>query len=653
MSANNTINKKFYVGEFNQQQFKQFKGSPLCQSIVANIDEFINLPRATSKEEALVKSVLYSDKIKQRVAYAIITAQKTAPIETMIGLISTAIVKKNRHAQTVAESMQVASEYIFFSSNLMSLTQTKMFNIRNTVNGKMILTNLHKVDGLDEKYFYPLPNKTATENHKCLGDYKWKSTYTETVDKLNQTAFTVLQIEEPEPIKYKSDMDKRADRPDELWMKWFVRSQIVPQMKGERFFFDWHQDYRGRMYAAGYHLHPQGNNHEKNILAFADYQNITWKGLIRIKHAIARAFGQWSDFKKVLELKAELNEALMCEDIEDKQDVEAYFEEEINNVLSVKTKLDKLTNPDKLKWFAENYTLLLEPEVAKYAENQTEFKAQMMSYHLATTTGMTNIPVEVDGTNSQMQVVSALTGCLQTAISSNVISDNKSIKDAYGILASFMSEITGLKFNRSQIKQAQMIDGYGAGRKLVTETLKEDLKDMFSEEAVDAFYEAQLKMSPTTQMIKETFQSLWDEKRTRYNWTMPNGFVVDYRPTDSYTVTVSPFGQMKINCIATLELNTKRNTGLGVNVIHSCDAYLCSEVIRLHPNNQIWTIHDGFRCHPNDVDTLIENYKLALASIVDSRLLESIIEDITGFRCAPVKKQFTGADVMKSKYCLC
>ena len=86
----------------------------------------------------------------------------------------------------------------------------------------------------------------------------------------------------------------------------------------------------------------------------------------------------------------------MCEDIEDKQDVEAYFEEEINNVLSVKTKLDKLTNPDKLKWFAENYTLLLEPEVAKYAENPTEFKAQMMSYHLATTTGMTNIPVEVD-----------------------------------------------------------------------------------------------------------------------------------------------------------------------------------------------------------------------------------------------------------------
>ena len=251
MSENNTINKKFYVGEFNQKQFDQFKGSPLCQSIVENINEFVNLPRATSKEEALVKSVLSSDKIKQRVAYAIITAQKTAPIETMIGLISTAIVKKNRHAQIVASSMQVASEYIFFSSNLMSLTQTKMFNIRNTVNGKMILTNLHKVDGLDEKYFYPLPNKNATENHRCLGDYKWESTYTETVSKLNKTAFTVLQIEEPEPIKYKSDMDKRADRPDELWMKWFVRSQIVPQMKGERFFFDWHQDYRGRMYAGG------------------------------------------------------------------------------------------------------------------------------------------------------------------------------------------------------------------------------------------------------------------------------------------------------------------------------------------------------------------------------------------------------------------
>lgn len=654
MSNNETSSKKFYLGEFNKAQYESFKQTKLATSIMSNINDFINLERNTTKETALVKSVINDTSVAHRIAYSIVTANKTMPLETLIGIVGTAITKKSKDRQLVLDAMQTASEYVLFSSNLMSLTDNKLFNIRQTINGKLIVTNLFKQEQYGEKTFYPLPTPEPTNVHKTLGDYEWKSTETKAVDKLNHTAFCVLDfIKEKEPKMYESMANQKSDIKSELWVKWSIRNQIIPQFKGHTFYFNWHQDYRNRKYAGGYFLNPQGNEYEKNILAFADYQDITYKGKQKVKHAIARAMGHWIDFGQIFELEADLkileNNTTEFNEIE-KAEMIDYISEQIKFLRNNPIKLDKLTNNSKLKWYEKNKHLLSEPEVLKFAEEPTALKAQLRSMVLIETTGMTNIPVEVDATNSQLQIVAVLSGCLQTAKSCNVISDNTSIADAYGILAGLMSKLTGLKFVRGQIKDAMMIDGYGAGKKLVTETLKQTLKEFYSEEVVDAFYQAQSLMSPTVQGLKDTFQSIWDDKRSKYTWTMPNGFVVDYRPTDSYKITVRPFGKMELELIATLTAPTTRSTGLGVNIIHSCDAYICDEVIMLHPNNQIWTIHDGFRCHPNDVDTVVYNYNQALARITDSTLLEDIISEIIGKPVNKIKKQFTGSEVMESKY---
>lgn len=654
MSANET-SKKFYLGEFNKAQYNQFLSTELCQAIVNVIIDFTNLERTTTEEEALVKSVITDINVAQRIAYSIVCANKTMPLETLIGIIGTSITKKSKDKTLVLNTMQVASEFCLYSSNLMTLTKEQLFRIRQTVNGKLIVTNLYKQNNYGEKTYYPLPTQIPTNVHKTLGDYEWKSTFTDAVEKLNHTAFCVLDFEEPEPAKYNSASDEKSGIINELWDKWQLRRQLIPQLKGSRMFFNWHQDYRGRMYAGGYHLNPQGNEYEKNILAFADMQEITYKGKIQVKHAIARAMGEWIDYGRLFELKADKKAIENLSIFTDLEKAEMYdaIDEEIAEIHANKIKLDKLTNPEKLKWYDNNKDLLLNPEVAKHADEPTAFKAQMHSMHLIENFGMTNIPVEVDATNSQLQIVAVLAGCLKTALSCNVISDNISIADAYGILAGFMSKLTGMKFVRGQIKQAMMIDGYGAGKKLVTETLKETLKEFYSDDVVDAFYKAQSLMSPTVQGLKETFQSIWDEKRDRYTWTMPNGFVVDYRPTDSYKIKVRPFGAMEIELTATLTMATKRSTGLGVNVIHSCDAYVCSEVVMNHPNNQIWTIHDGFRCHPNDVEHVITNYNTALAKLTDSTLLEDIISEIIGKPVNKINKEFTGQQVMESKYAVC
>lgn len=656
MSTNETTSKKFYLGEFNKAQYEAFKATELANSIVSNINDFMNLDRATTQETALVKSIISDLSIAYRIGYSIVTANKTMPLETIIGIVGTAITKKSKDRQFVLDAMQVASEYVLFTSNLMALTPNRLFNIRQTVNGKLIVTNLFKQQQYGEKTFYPLPTPAPTNVHKTLGDYQWESTETKAVDKLNHTAFCVLNFDEKEPEMYESMANQKSDIKSELWIKWFVRKQLIPQLKGSSLYFNWHQDYRGRMYSGSYHINPQGNEYEKNILAFADYQDITYKGKQKVKHAIARAMGHWIDFAKLFELQSDL-ELLKSDNASfneiEKAEMIDYIQEQIDDIQNNPIKLDKLTNSDKIKWYERNQHLLSIQEVIDFAEEPTAFKAQMHSMMLIETTGMTNIPVEVDASNSQLQLVSVLSGCLQTAKSCNVITDNTKIEDAYKIFAEILSNITGMKFDRSQIKSALMIDGYGAGKKLVTKTLKETLKEFYSDEVVDAFYKAQSLMSPTVQGLKETFQSIWDEKRNQYTWTMPNGFVVDYRPTDSYKIKVRPFGKMELDLIATLTMPTTRSTGLGVNIIHSCDAYVCSEVIMLHPNNQIWTIHDGFRCHPNDVDTVVKNYALTLAEMTDSSILENIISEIIGKPVNKIKKQFTGAEVMESKYAVC
>ena len=89
------------------------------------------------------------------------------------------------------------------------------------------------------------------------------------------------------------------------------------------------------------------------------------------------------------------------------------------------------------------------------------------------------------------------------------------------------------RFNREHIKQSDMIGGYGAGKELVKNQLKEDLKEMYFEGVEDFFYEAQDNITPMVSVLKETFQTLWDDERTEYTWTLPDGFVAYLRPVET------------------------------------------------------------------------------------------------------------------------
>lgn len=142
-----------------------------------------------------------------------------------------------------------------------------------------------------------------------------------------------------------------------------------------------------------------------------------------------------------------------------------------------------------------------------------------------------------------------------------------------------MSKNAVYRFNREHIKKSDMIGGYGAGEELVKKQLKVDLKEMYFDGVEKIFYQAQDNVTPMVSVLKETFQSLWDDTRTQYSWTLPDYFVTDLRPMETVEITVNPFGQMPIKLVAKAIVPSSRNTRLGVSIIHSVDGYVARELV--------------------------------------------------------------------------
>ena len=160
------------------------------------------------------------------------------------------------------------------------------------------------------------------------------------------------------------------------------------------------------------------------------------------------------------------------------------------------------------------------------------------------------------------------------------------------------------KFNRDHIKKSDMIGGYGAGRVLVAKQLKEDLKELYFDGVEEYFYQAQDNITPMVSILKETFQTLWDDGRVDYKWTLPDGFVAHLRPEEKVEIEVNPFGGLPISMIARAINPTTRNTTLGVSIIHSVDGFIARELVN--------------RCNYNE-----EALMTALVDIDDYLLLNS------------------------------
>jgi len=404
--------------QFNFKELDQHKKSDYLEIRQAEVSavkaDIIRTAQYMTLETDLArwnKLITDLDKFSEDVYYYLASHGDTMPVESMIGAIAGLLnPTKDRDINIVIATNQTAGEIVMASQYI---TKTLTYTDRTIAQSTLATQDLAETE------MYPLPNFEPSTRHKTLGRYNWTNTCTEALDKLNTLKFTVIDFDEKEPAKSANIRDV-----NELHRKWEVRNALRPKLTNKAIHFDWHSCYRGRMYAGGYHFNPQGTQYEKSILGFGTPEKMTDAGFNQLYLSTASAYGH-----------------------------------------------DKQTDEWKLEWYLLNDNKLnwkyaKEPHTARkleYAIKQAFSKAEA-----------TMIPVELDATNSQLQVVSVLTGSFTTAQTCNVVADPKgAVADAYQLHADMMSAlakqrgITGSSLDHLHTEEIE------AGAKSDSETLQE------------------------------------------------------------------------------------------------------------------------------------------------------------------------------------
>jgi len=207
-------------------------------------------------------------------------------------------------------------------------------------------------------------------------------------------------------------------------------------------------------------------------------------------------------------------------------------------------------------------------------------------------------------------------------------------------------------FNRTEIKAALMQAGYGQREKGTKNQLAEDLGDKYNDEIFNIFVQAVDETIPGFYDIMNFVNDLWQQDWQEVSFTMPDGHKVVVKPTSSVWAEFKLFDQIDIKAKISGVSKEKKALILYVSIIHAVDAWIAREMIR-RADFDIITIHDAFRCHPNNAHIMQENYVNILAEINEMRLLEDILEEVLKTKVNTIHGDLSSDDIRKTKYAIC
>jgi hypothetical protein len=209
------------------------------------------------------------------------------------------------------------------------------------------------------------------------------------------------------------------------------------------------------------------------------------------------------------------------------------------------------------------------------------------------------------------------------------------------------------RFDRKEIKYPFMQMGYGQQEKGTRLQLFEDMAEgKYDDQTFDIFIQAINDVVPGFIQIMEFVNDLWNKDWLEVTWYMPDGFKVSCKPTSSYWEDFTLFDKIKVKAKVSGVRKEKQALILYVGFIHAVDAYIARQMVIRCPFD-ILTIHDAFRCHPNNAQTMKQIYREILADINDVPLFESFLQQITGSGVSSITGNLIRQDIMESQYAIC
>lgn len=433
------------------------------------------------------------------------------------------------------------------------------------------------------------------------------------MNKLQHVAFS-LRTDLPKDFLelYKRDARWEDDNGNFMMGEWNKFITDIQTLSQEPFHFAQAADDRGRLYSRATYVALQGDAYQKAMLEFAN------KEVVKDQMAL--------DYLKV----AFCNEAFT----------------------------DKISVEEAVEWFDSKTP----EELDEYANHRAKemgdhdaypaLRGILNDYRDALEGKPVGTIVPWDATNQAAQVYAVLSRDMQTALISNIAFAGER-EDAYGKLATILNRrLHSTIFDRNNVKYAFMTYLYGAGQSMIlngyTAFNPGDAKtrdqaigrffpfSMDDAEKWDIFVKSMEELLPAAVHYMEVIYKFADEKRSKYRWTMPDGFIVETTTWEQEEVIAHYFKlgtNMEASSTPTGSIFAKRETGvnsskaLAPNIVHSIDSYILREVVR-RADFDIVTIHDSYGVHPNNVDKLRQLYRDVLISVMEMNLLEDILEQI-------------------------
>ena len=308
---------------------------------------------------------------------------------------------------------------------------------------------------------------------------------------------------------------------------------------------------------------------------------------------------------------------------------------------------DKLTWDERIQWVKDNEANL--EELSIDADDPYLYLKAIRAKYDAQMGIATGYMVGLDATQSGLQLMACMTGCRATAKNTNLINTGKR-EDFYNKVTDTMNKLSLGGYSRDIIKPPVMTVFYGS---------KQEPMNVFGEDTPElaAFYATLEKECPGPMEMMSDILKCWDSDTLVHTWTLPDGHTayVPVKAEYSKKIEVAELNKATFTYVTELNEPSTYNKPLIANVVHSIDAYVVREMVRMaHAQGfEMVTIHDAYFASPNHIQKVRENYVTILADIASKDILGDIMGQLLGHEIRYTKLSYNlSKDILNSEYAL-
>lgn len=232
--------------------------------------------------------------------------------------------------------------------------------------------------------------------------------------------------------------------------------------------------------------------------------------------------------------------------------------------------MDKKLFEERIQWAEDNINNL--DELIEVAPEKT--RVLFVKAKLAIKKAQAGLPtghvVALDACCSGIQVMSALTGCIDGANNTGLV-DPEVRADAYGTLTTTMAQALAGAFDvsRDDAKDALMTMYYGSKKKP---------REIFGVDTpqLRAFYQAAEVIAPGAYRLLQALLDSWRPYALVHSWQLPDGFDARVKVVEKKEARITVDELDRASFTYEFYVNEGTKTGLSnvANVVHSVDAYI-------------------------------------------------------------------------------